>query len=108
MRQRTIRLDHDIALLQPIDDIPPVAPRVNLVLAHVDLAASCLVDVFFEFVEVVDTVVGDSDRADFACLLGFYQGAPGAETGFFAAVGGVEEGPFYLVSFFLRCVVLDG
>lgn len=61
MCQRTIRLDHDIALLQPINDIPPVAPRVNLVLAHVDLAASGLVDVLLEFVKVVDAVVGDSD-----------------------------------------------
>lgn len=48
-------------------------------------------DVGFEFVEVVDAVVGDADGADEAGLLGFEEGEPGAAAGLFAAVRCVDE-----------------
>jgi len=57
MRQRTVRLDNDVVFLQPVDNIPAVAPRVNLILSNVDLAAASTVDVFLEFLEMVNPIV---------------------------------------------------
>lgn len=71
---------------------------MQLPLADADLAAFAfavlrleLLDVGFEFVEMVHAVVGDADGADPAGVLGFDQSAPGAEAALFAAVGGVDE-----------------
>lgn len=41
----------------------------------------------------MSAVVGDADGADLARLLGFEEGEPGAATGFFAAVGGMNQIP---------------
>lgn len=70
---------------------------MQLPLPHADLSALAFavlafqfLDVGFEFVEVVDAVVGDTDGADGAGVFGFDEGAPGAGAGFAAAVGGVD------------------
>lgn len=47
MRKRRVRLDHDIALQQPRRDFRAVEPRVQLVLADIDLAAAAGLDVGF-------------------------------------------------------------
>lgn len=94
MRQRTVRLNDDVAFLQPVDDVSTVTPRVDLVLPDIDLATARTVDVLLEFIKMVDSVVGHPDRADFACFLCLDQGLPGAKPRFFAAVGGVEEDPY--------------
>lgn len=57
MRQRTVCFNNDVVFLQPVDDIPAVAPRMNLILSNIDLAAVGAVDVFLEFLEMVDPVV---------------------------------------------------
>lgn len=57
MRQRTVRLDNDVVFLQPVDDIPAVAPRMNLILSNVDRAAVGAIDVFLKFLEMVNSVV---------------------------------------------------
>lgn len=91
LHQRRVSLDDDIALLQPVDDIFPRAPRVDLVLADGDLSAHAAVDVLFQFVQMVDAVVRDSDGADLAGLLGLHEGTPGSQSTFLTAVGGVEK-----------------
>lgn len=97
MRQRTVCLNNDVVFLQPVDDIPAVAPWMNLILSNVDLAAVGAVDVFLKFLKMVDSVVRDSDRFDLACFLGFCQCAPRAESSFFAAVGCMNQDPISLV-----------
>lgn len=57
MRQRTVCLDNDVVFLQPVDDIPAVAPRMNLILSNVDRAAVGAIDVFLKFLEMVNSVV---------------------------------------------------
>ena len=57
MRQRTVCFNNDVVFLQPVDDIPAVAPRMNLILSNIDLAAVGAIDVFLEFLEMVDPVV---------------------------------------------------
>ena len=54
---------------------------------------------------MVDAVVGDAEGADLTRGLGFYEGAPGAETAFAAAVGSVDEvaGGLLVLPFFLVC-----
>lgn len=98
VRQRTVRLDNDVAFLQPVDDISTVTPRVDLILPNIDLATARAVDILLEFIKMVNSVVGHSNRADLACFLRLNQGLPGAETGFFAAVGSVEEDPIFVNS----------
>ena len=62
MRHGTIRLDDDIAFLQPIHNLPAVTPRMQLVLSNIDLATvTSAADVFLQFVEMVHPVVGHSD-----------------------------------------------
>lgn len=99
MRQRTVCLNDDVVFLQPVDDIPAVAPRVNLILSNINLAAAGAVDVFLQFLEMVDSVVRDSDRFDFALLLSLCQRTPGTESSFFTAVGCVNQDPSSLVSY---------
>lgn len=61
MRKRRISLDNDIPLLKPLDDILARAPRMDLILADINPPAASLLDVLLEFVEMVDSVVGDAD-----------------------------------------------
>lgn len=73
MRHRTVRLNDDIAFLQPTHDLPAVTPWMQLVLSDIDLATvTSAADVFLQFIEMVYPVVGHSDRTDLACLLGFH------------------------------------
>ena len=64
-------------------------------------------DVGFELFEVVDAVVADAKGADFAGLLGFDEGVPGAEAGGAAAVGGMDEVAVVLASV-LRAIGFKG
>lgn len=66
-------------------------PDADLTAFTFAVLALKVVDVGFEFVEVVHAVVGHTDGADAASLLGFNEGAPGAEAGFGATIGGVDE-----------------
>ena len=62
MRHGTVRLDDDIAFLQPIHNLSAVTPRMQLVLSNIDLATvTSAADVFLQFVEMVHPVVGHSD-----------------------------------------------
>lgn len=56
-----------------------------------------VLDVGFEFGEVVEAVVGDAEGADLACPLGREEGVPGSEAGGAAAVGGVDQVEVYVV-----------
>lgn len=66
---------------------------MQLILSDGDLAAAAVLDVVFQFLEVADTVVGDTDRTDLAGLLVLNQGLPCAQTTFLAAVGSVDQHP---------------
>lgn len=66
MGQRTVGLNNDVALLQPLDDVPTVTPWVDLVLPNIDLATARAVDVLIKFIEMVDSVVRHTNRADFS------------------------------------------
>lgn len=50
-----------------------------------------LLDVRLELIEMVDAVVGYAQGADFASLLRFNQGTPGAIAAFFTTVWGVYQ-----------------
>jgi hypothetical protein len=70
---------------------------MQLPLSDADLASFALavllfelLDVRFELVEMVDSVVGDADGSDLACLLRFNESAPAAFSGFDATVRGVD------------------
>lgn len=69
----TVRLNDDIAFLQPTHDLPAVTPWMQLVLSNIDLApVASAADVFLQFIEMVHPVVGHSDGTDLACLLCFH------------------------------------
>lgn len=91
--QRRVGLDDDVTLLQPPSDVLPRAPGVDLVLTDGDLAADSAVDVRLQLLQVVDSIVGDTDGTDLAGLLGLDQSAPGTQTAFLPSVGGVEQDP---------------
>lgn len=61
VRKRRVCFDKDIPLLKPLRDLGSIAPRMQLVLPDVDLPTAAIVDVFFQFVEVVNSVVGYAD-----------------------------------------------
>lgn len=48
-------------------------------------------DVRFEFLQVVDSIVGDAERADLAGLLGGEECVPGFQARGLTAVGGVDQ-----------------
>lgn len=83
--QRAVRFDGDVSAAAPIDDVVPRAPGVNLVLDDIDAAALSLattlalelLDVLFQLIKVVDTVVADSDGSDLSLFLGFDKCFPG-------------------------------
>ena len=92
-----ISLDHHPPFPAPPHDIRSRKPGMEFPLPDADFPAFAFpvlgfqfLDIGFEFVEVVEAVVGDADGADAARLLGFEEGEPGAAAGFFAAVGGVD------------------
>lgn len=66
MGQRTVGLNNDVAFLQPLDDVPTVTPWMDLVLPNIDLATARAVDVLIKFIEMVDSVVRHTNRADFS------------------------------------------
>lgn len=99
MCQRTVRLDDNVAFLQPLYDVPTVTPRVDLVLSNINLAAPRAGDVFLEFIEMVDSVVRHSNRADFSFLLCLDQGLPRPESLFFSAVGCVKKDSYLSLVF---------
>lgn len=71
MRKRRVRLDDDLAAVQPRSDIRMIQPRVQFVLSDGDLAPAAGLDVLFQLFQVVDAVVGYTDGFDLACFLGF-------------------------------------
>ena len=82
---------------------------MHLPLPDADLPALALsvpslefADVRFQFVEVVEAVVGDADGADEAGALGFDEREPGAVAGGGAAVGGVDQVSGFSMSQILR------
>lgn len=91
--ERRIGLDDDVALSQPLDHVLSGAPRVNLVLANIDLTTDSTVYVRLELVQVLDAVVGDTDGADLSGLLRLQESSPGALTVLFRAARGVDEDP---------------
>lgn len=91
LHQRRVGLHHNIALLQPRGDVLAMAPRVNLVLADIDLAADAAVNVLLELIEMVNTVVGDANGADFSGLLRFDESPPGACASLLSSVWGVDQ-----------------
>lgn len=97
--ERRVGLDNDIALFQPRGNILPRAPRVDLILPDGNLAAAAVLNVLLQLVEMVDTEVGDANRADFAgFLLRLDERAPSAEAAFFSAKRRVQEEPGDLVA----------
>jgi hypothetical protein len=75
LHQWTIRLDNDIPLLEPVDNIGTSEPWMELVLPYINLASECLV-ILFQFVEVVHTIVRNPNGTDFSLLLSFDESAP--------------------------------
>lgn len=88
--KRRVGLHHSPPLLQPIHNIRSRQPRMQLILPDIDLPAAARRNIILELVEVVHPVIRNTDRARFARFLGFDEGFPGAESAFFAAVGGVD------------------
>jgi hypothetical protein len=84
-------LDNDVALLQPLRNIVTRAPRVNLILADSNLPTASTFDVLFQLLEVLDTIVGHTQRPNVACLLGLHKCAPCAEAVLLAAVRRVDQ-----------------
>lgn len=83
-----------------LNNIRPRQPWVQLPLPDADLSRGALTlfgfdsfDIRFQLLHVVDAVVADAERADLARLLGFNEGAPGAEAGVLAAIWGVDQVP---------------
>ena len=66
MRKRRVRLYNDIPLLQPLHDIRMIQPRVQLILADVDLTTPTTLDISLQFFEVVDAVIGYTDGFHFS------------------------------------------
>lgn len=61
MRKGRVCFDKDIPLLKPLRDLGSIAPRMQLVLPDIDLPTAAIVDVFFQFVEVMNSVIGYAD-----------------------------------------------
>lgn len=86
-----VRLNKDIALTQPLGDILARTPGVDLVLADADLAAASALDIVLQLFEMLDAKVGHTQGPNLACLLGLDQRLPGAQAGFLAAVGSMDQ-----------------
>lgn len=89
-------LADDVAFLTPVHDVGPGKPGVKLPLADTDFPTFTftvltleLFDVGLQFVEMMNTVIRDTNGADLAGLLGFYKCSPCSIPAFLAAVGGV-------------------
>jgi hypothetical protein len=86
-----VRLNNNIVFSAPVDDIMSREPGMDLVLPYGNHAAAAILDILVEFLQVVEAEVRDADGADLTCFLGLDESAPGAETGFSAAVGSVDK-----------------
>ena len=53
---------------------------MQFILANVDLSSNRTV-VLFQFIQVMDPIVRNSNRANFSDFLGFHHGKPGAFAG---------------------------
>lgn len=89
-------LTDDVAFLTPVHDVGPGKPGVKLPLADTDFPTFTftvltleLFDVGLQFVEMMNTVIRDTNGADLAGLLGFYKCSPCSISAFLAAVWGV-------------------
>lgn len=100
----SICLHDNVTLLKPLHDIVPGQPGVDLILADVDLTTDSAVDVFLKLLKVVDSEVGDSDRAHLTGLLGFDKRLPGAQASLLSAVGGMDQDPFSLLMIFTSLI----
>lgn len=94
----TIRLADDAALLTPFVDIRTGQPRMQFPLTDANLTAFALAMLFIELLDVclqllqmMNSVIGDAQRADFTGLLRFDQGSPGPRSRLFPAVGSMDQ-----------------
>jgi len=78
-------LHHDMSFLTPLDDIRSGKPRVKFNLVHAQNPAFALpllrvglLDVRFEFFEMVDTIIRHTNRPHFAVLDRLDQCLPGS------------------------------
>lgn len=71
LHKRRIRLHHDIVLAAPVHDVFSRKPGVDFVLAYGDFASAPILDVFVELLEVMNAIIRNAYRANFARLLCF-------------------------------------
>lgn len=88
--KRRISLYHSPSLLQPVHNIRPRQPRMQLILPDIDLAAATGRNILLKLVEMVHSVIRDADRAGFTGLLCFNERFPRAESAFFSTVGSMD------------------
>lgn len=74
---------------------------MNLILANRDLATTPVLDVLFQLLKMSDAVVGDTNGADLACLLGLDESTPGTQASFSATVGGVDQNAVLISQFWI-------
>lgn len=93
----TVRFDDNVALLKPFNNIRTSEPRMQLILAHINFTPNGFV-VLLQLIQMVDSIVGNSNGADFPFLLSFYQSLPRTFTLLFTTIRCVKKNPRFRVS----------